>query len=69
MKDEDQKILLELWDKIKKWREELWLSQSDLAKQTGIDRSYISMVERGKTNVTYLMLKRIEKILGNNFIL
>ena len=57
--DLEKERLLLLWNKIKARREELKLSQSELAKKSNIDRSYISMVERGETNVTYLKLLQI----------
>lgn len=61
--EEESKLLLLLWETIRKKRKELMLSQLDLSKKTWIDRSYISMVERWETNITYLKLKKIEKIL------
>lgn len=63
----EEEVLIALWNKIKKVRINLQLSQWELAKKTSIDRSYISMVESGKTNITFLKLKRIEKALGTTF--
>jgi ribosome-binding protein aMBF1 (putative translation factor) len=63
MEKEEKELLIELWLKIKNARDKLDISQSDLAEKTWIDRSYISMVERWKTNITYLKLKKLEKIL------
>ncbi len=65
MSKEEIKILKELWEKIKTKRKTLKLSQSELSEKTWIDRSYISMVESWKTNITFLKLKKIEKVLGN----
>jgi transcriptional regulator with XRE-family HTH domain len=39
------------------------LSQEDLALEAGLDRTYISQVERGKRNVTVVILARIAKAL------
>jgi transcriptional regulator with XRE-family HTH domain len=39
------------------------LSQEDLALEAGVDRTYISQVERGKRNVTIVVLARIAKAL------
>lgn len=64
---EEKDLLVKLWEKINKKRKDLKLSQLDLAEKTWIDRSYISMVERWETNITYLKLKRIEKILDLKF--
>lgn len=63
MTEIENKLLIELWNKIKKRRKELKLSQSELSDKTWIDRSYISMVERWKTNITYLKLVKISKLL------
>ena len=68
MNEEDKKLLVELWEKIKKARKEDKISQSDLAEKTWIDRSYISMVERWETNITYLKLKKISDELWMNLI-
>lgn len=63
---EENKLLLELWEKIKNKRKDLKISQAELSEKTSIDRSYISMVERWETNITYLKLKKLEKILNIN---
>jgi transcriptional regulator with XRE-family HTH domain len=39
------------------------LSQEELAFEAGPDRTYISRVERGKRNVTIVVLARIAKAL------
>lgn len=59
MNEKDKKILIELWENIKVARKKAKISQFELAEKTWIDRSYISMVERGETNITYLKLKKI----------
>lgn len=64
---EEQELLLELWNKIRNKREDLKISQADLAEKTWIDRSYISMVERWIVNVTYLKLRKIEEVLNLKF--
>lgn len=66
--DLEKERLLLLWNKIKARREELKLSQSELAKKSNIDRSYISMVERGETNVTYLKLLQIWDAMNDVFL-
>jgi len=66
MEKEEKNLLIELWIKIKEARNEAKISQSDLAEKTWIDRSYISMVERWETNITYLKLKKISDELWMN---
>ncbi|EKD65823.1 MAG: hypothetical protein ACD_49C00083G0010 [uncultured bacterium (gcode 4)] len=69
MKKTDKELLEELWKKINKARKEVKLSQSELSKKTWIDRSYISMVERWETNITFLKLKKISEELWMNFVI
>jgi transcriptional regulator with XRE-family HTH domain len=61
MKD---KQLIELGKKIKALRKGRKLSQEDLSFDSEIDRSYLSRVERGIVNPTYLVLCAIAKALG-----
>jgi len=67
MNEKEKKLLIELWERIKNKRKKLKISQADLAKKTWIDRSYISMVERWETNITYLKLIKIGEVLGEVF--
>ena len=53
------KSLLPLSQAIKKRREQLGLSQEKLAEHCGFDRTYISMLERGKRNPSLLNLLRL----------
>lgn len=69
MKKEEKELLLKLWLTIKEARNKLEMSQSDLAEKTWIDRSYISMVERGETNITYLKLKKISDELWIDLVI
>jgi transcriptional regulator with XRE-family HTH domain len=50
--------------KIKKIREEMNLSQEQLAVNAGIDRSYMGRVERGEVSVSVLLLSRILRALN-----
>lgn len=54
-------LLLPLGQAIKKQREALGLSQEKLAEQCGFDRTYISMLERGKRNPSLINLLRLSK--------
>lgn len=48
---------------VRKARKAAGLSQEDLALEAGLDRTYISQVERGKRNVTVIVLARIARAL------
>jgi transcriptional regulator with XRE-family HTH domain len=53
-----------LGSKIKSIRENLGLSQELFAKQCGLTKNYIGMLERGERNPSYLTLLKIAK--GHN---
>lgn len=53
------KSLFPLSQAIKKQREKLGLSQEKLAERCGFDRTYISMLERGKRNPSLLNLLKL----------
>lgn len=53
------KSLLPLGEAIKAQREKLGLSQEKLAERCGFDRTYISMLERGKRNPSLLNLLKL----------
>lgn len=55
------KPLLLLGQAIRTQREQLGLSQEKLAEQCGFDRTYISMLERGKRNPSLLNLLKLAK--------
>jgi transcriptional regulator with XRE-family HTH domain len=40
------------------------LSQEELAHEAGVDRTYVSQVERRKRNLTVTVLARLAKALG-----
>ena len=42
----------------------LGISQEDLADQVGLDRTYVSGIERGIRNPTFLVLLRLAKALA-----
>jgi len=55
------KALLLLGGAIKTHRTLLRLSQEELAERCGFDRTYISMLERGKRNPSLLNLLKLAK--------
>jgi len=60
MKDiEKEKFLKKIGILIKEKREKLGLSQEDFAEISGFHRTYISLIERGKRNISIYSLKKI----------
>lgn len=49
--------------RIKQVRESRDLSQAQLAERSGVDRAYLSGIERGIRNLTLLHLARLAKVL------
>ena len=56
--------LPELGRNLRRVRTAAGLSQTDLAKRSGIDRSYVSGLETGQRNPTAMTLKRLATVLG-----
>lgn len=50
-----------LGDAVRRKRSSLGLSQEDLADRCGFDRTYISMIERGTRNPSFLNLLRLAR--------
>jgi transcriptional regulator with XRE-family HTH domain len=63
MTDEDRQKLLNLGEKLKFFRLEKGYSQEKFAELSSLDRTYVSGLERGKRNPSYLILMRIVSIL------
>lgn len=57
----ENKELITLGKKIKKIRNLLDISQEKLAERCEFDRTYISLLERGKRNPSYLNLLKLSK--------
>lgn len=53
------KFLEELGNKVRARRKTLGLSQEALADKCGLDRTYVSLIERGKRNPSLLNLLRL----------
>lgn len=45
-------------------RKRAGLTQEELAERAGIDRTYLSEIERGQANPTYQVLVRLSEALG-----
>lgn len=52
-------ILVLLGMRIRKLRNGLGISQEEFAERCGFDRTYISMIERGKRNMSFSNLSKI----------
>jgi transcriptional regulator with XRE-family HTH domain len=57
-------FLRRLGNRIRQLRHERGLSQEAFADDVGLDRSYMSGIERGVRNVSILNLAKIAKALG-----
>ena len=64
----ENKNLTELGQKIKAIRHKLNLSQEQLAEKCHFDRTYISLLERGKRNPSYLNLLKLSKGLSMSLV-
>jgi len=59
MNENELQLLQNLAEKIKSKRLQLNLSQEALADKCGLDRTYISLIERSKRNPSYLSLVKL----------
>ena len=57
-------ILTVLGQNIKYFRTKLGMTQEELAKQAGINRSYLASLERGRRNTTVKTVEMLAKALG-----
>lgn len=64
MTSEEEMQLKILGEILRKYRIEKGFSQESFSEKTHLDRTYISGLERGKRNPSYLIIKRIAKALG-----
>jgi len=60
MKSEAQK----LGQNLKRIRTEKGISQGDIVRSFGMDRSFISNIENGKTNPTLATISKLAKAIG-----
>jgi transcriptional regulator with XRE-family HTH domain len=60
MKKQD-KTLIFLGKRVKEYRHNLNISQEKLAFICGFDRTYISLIERGQRNISFINLLRLSK--------
>ena len=65
MNDFDNNLLNSLGSKLRTYRLQKNFSQEKFAELAELDRTYISGLERGKRNPSYLILKRLCDVLEN----
>lgn len=65
IKTESYQILISL---LKKKRQELNITQEDLAKKIGLDQTFVSKYETGERRLDVIELRRVCEALGANFI-
>jgi transcriptional regulator with XRE-family HTH domain len=61
--DEGKAIIAVVAETVRRARKAAGWSQEELAFEAGLDRTYISQVERKKRNVTIVVLAKIAKAL------
>lgn len=59
MNNRNEILLIKLAEKIKARRSELNISQEKLAEKCNFDRTYISLLERSKRNLSFSNLKKL----------
>jgi transcriptional regulator with XRE-family HTH domain len=62
--DDESGIVALLAANVRRKRKAAGLSQEELAFDAGLDRTYISQVERKQRNVTIIVLARLAKALN-----
>lgn len=49
---------------IRERRKKVGLSQEALAEKADIDRTYVSLIERGRVNITLIVASKVARALG-----
>lgn len=62
--DQDNKTRLDIASKLKKYRLQKGMKQSDVAEKAGLNSNYYSKVERGEAIPSVITLKKILGALG-----
>lgn len=65
MKD-NSTILTDFGKRVKFFRNELKISQEELAYRAGLHRTYVGMIERAEKNLTLTNIEKIAKALNIN---
>jgi transcriptional regulator with XRE-family HTH domain len=61
---DEAQLLQNFGDRVRALRLDLGVSQEKLALDCGLDRTYISGIERGKRNVSLVNIHRLADALG-----
>lgn len=61
--EKDRKFLKKIGDRIRKARLMNDISQEELAYLAGLDRTYISGIERGERNISVITIKKLSDAL------
>jgi transcriptional regulator with XRE-family HTH domain len=61
---DEAQLLQDFGDRVRALRLDLGVSQEKLALDCGLDRTYISGIERGKRNVSLVNIHRLADALG-----
>jgi len=64
----NDKILKDLGDRLKKIREAAKLTQLEAAEAAGINVNYYALIERGEVNTSYKKIHAIGKALNIKFL-
>lgn len=57
-------IKIRVGQRVKQLRNELGISQEELADKAGLDRTYITSVEGGKRNISIVNVEKLAKCLN-----
>lgn len=68
IKETEESILKNFGEKIRTLRKIKGWSQEELAFQAGLDRTYISGIERGRRNISLINIHRIAQALNVNLL-
>jgi len=60
----NEEVCVRFGEKLRNIRLELGYSQEELSFKTGLHRTYISSVERGKRNISLTNIKKLADALG-----
>ncbi|MBV7299036.1 helix-turn-helix domain-containing protein [Enterovibrio paralichthyis] len=60
----NEELLIAFGKHVRSLRQQLEISQEELAANCGLDRTYISGIERGKRNVSLINIFRLAEALG-----